>query len=437
MRFERLGDIFSGTFASVDKPLLPGLFGRVSSVPAAGGVNGLTVGARIQPTAIARGKQCVMSQWNGEQGIGFALLVSERGVEVVLGAGANAPARRVLCAATLGASWYDIWVAVDVSSNRVEIGVAEVDRRAAAPLLCRHVAPLDAAFAARLKNCSGFVDLLIGALQQDGARSAFFNGKIEAPFVANMPPPATQTGAAPRAGSFASSDLYAAWDFARGIDTLEIVDTTSHAQHGTLINLPTQAVRGSRWSGREMCWRAAPDHYAAIHFHDDDLHDAGWSTDFTFTVPGALRSGAYAMKITLDDATDYLPFYVHPEPGKPTASIVFVAATYTYQTYANYARGNSRRKGRSRARITVCWMRRASSPGAGYSTASKGRCSANTVCRAAARPASSWTPPNPRTARRRRRRSSHAPKVTARRSARRSTHCCCTQRPAPAHPPIR
>ena len=29
-----------------------------------------------------------------------------------------------------------------------------------------------------------------------------------------------------------------------------------------------------------------------------------------------------------------------PELGKPGAPLVFVAATYTYQAYANYARGN-------------------------------------------------------------------------------------------------
>ena len=42
-----------------------------------------------------------------------------------------------------------------------------------------------------------------------------------------------------------------------------------------------------------MCWRHAPREYAAIHFHDDDLHDAGWATDFDFTVPADLPSGAY------------------------------------------------------------------------------------------------------------------------------------------------
>ena len=30
-----------------------------------------------------------------------------------------------------------------------------------------------------------------------------------------------------------------------------------------------------------MCFRHAPQQYGAIHFHDDDLDDCGWQTDFT------------------------------------------------------------------------------------------------------------------------------------------------------------
>lgn len=344
MRMEKLDHIFSGTFASFDKPLLPGSFARVARVPAAGGA-GLTVGARIQPTSITRGDQCVISQWNAARGTGFALLVSENGVEMRLGRGRGQPVARLQCPAILGAKWYDVWCAIDAVAGQIEVGVAEVDHRAARPLLRHAVYPVGEGAGTIQGNAEDAIDLLIAALDDKAIRGAFFNGKIEAPFVANVPPSraaatATATIRAPRAEDFERADLFAAWDFARGIDTLKIIDIAPNARHGELVNLPTRAVRGSLWSGREMCWRAAPGHYAAIHFHDDDLHDAGWATDFTFKVPRALRSGAYAMKIGVEGATDYLPFYVRPEPGKPTAPIVFVAATYTYQAYANYARGN-------------------------------------------------------------------------------------------------
>ena len=48
------------------------------------------------------------------------------------------------------------------------------------------------------------------------------------------------------------------WDFSRGIDTQTINDIGPQACHGRLVNLPTRAVVGTRWTGREQCWRHAP-----------------------------------------------------------------------------------------------------------------------------------------------------------------------------------
>ncbi|MGH7316461.1 MAG: N,N-dimethylformamidase beta subunit family domain-containing protein, partial [Candidatus Rokuibacteriota bacterium] len=122
---------------------------------------------------------------------------------------------------------------------------------------------------------------------------------------------------------------------------IDIVDVGPHRLGGRLVNLPTRAVTGARWTGREMCWRHAPREYAAIHFHDDDVHDAGWATDFEFTIPEDLPSGAYLMRLAAEGHLDELPFYVRPRRGQPRADVLFVASTYTYQAYANHARGNA------------------------------------------------------------------------------------------------
>ena len=84
-----------------------------------------------------------------------------------------------------------------------------------------------------------------------------FNGKIEAPAIAGL----------------------GAWDFARRMGTMEIEDTGPNGLHGRLINLPTRAMKGAAWSDGERDWKRAPHMYAAIHFHDDDLHDCGWADD--------------------------------------------------------------------------------------------------------------------------------------------------------------
>ena len=83
-----------------------------------------------------------------------------------------------------------------------------------------------------------------------------------------------------------------------------------------------------------MCWRHAPDEYGAIHFHDDDLYDAGWEVDFTWTVPARQKSGVYAARLRAKDAEEYIPFAVLPAPGR-AARIAFLLPTVEYMAYAN------------------------------------------------------------------------------------------------------
>jgi N,N-dimethylformamidase len=96
---------------------------------------------------------------------------------------------------------------------------------------------------------------------------------------------------------------------------------------------------GSSWTGEETCWRHAPGEYGAIHFHDDDLYDCGWATDFTYTVPDGLRSGVYAVRLRAGDVEDMIPFFVRPRRGRPMADICVLMPTFTYIVYANIARG--------------------------------------------------------------------------------------------------
>uniref|UniRef100_UPI001954B74C N,N-dimethylformamidase beta subunit family domain-containing protein n=1 Tax=Klebsiella michiganensis TaxID=1134687 RepID=UPI001954B74C len=68
-------------------------------------------------------------------------------------------------------------------------------------------------------------------------------------------------------------------------------------------------VRGSNWDGSEFCWRHAPGHYGAIHFHDDDLSDCGWEPGLSFTIPPGLESGIYAIEVTNAEGRDTIPFF--------------------------------------------------------------------------------------------------------------------------------
>ncbi|HTZ36173.1 MAG TPA: N,N-dimethylformamidase beta subunit family domain-containing protein, partial [Stellaceae bacterium] len=164
---------------------------------------------------------------------------------------------------------------------------------------------------------------------------AFFNGRVEDPAILA----GAHDGAAPLEP--AAGDCLAWWDFSEAIGSERIVDRGPHGLHGALRNLPTRAVCGSRWRGAEMCWRHAPRDYAAIHFHEDDLYDCGWETDFVVEIPATLRSGVYGVRLRCGAIEDIVPIYVLPPRGTTGAPLVFLASTFTYQIYGNHRRGNA------------------------------------------------------------------------------------------------
>ncbi len=139
-------------------------------------------------------------------------------------------------------------------------------------------------------------------------------------------------------------DLVAAWDFSTNVATSTITDTGRNQLHGVAINMPARAVTGHNWSGRNFDYQHSPSEYGAIHFHEDDLDDAGWETDFTLRVPTDLRSGIYAARLEADDQEDHIPFFVRPRKGAGRASVVLLIPTMTYLAYANERMEYSRRR---------------------------------------------------------------------------------------------
>ncbi|KAK7210756.1 hypothetical protein V2G26_017934 [Clonostachys chloroleuca] len=151
----------------------------------------------------------------------------------------------------------------------------------------------------------------------------FFNGRIEALHLATL-------GESPHV----ILDL----DFKLKISTDEIVDVSRYGNHGVLINAPTRAVTGHDWDGSETDWSKASNGYGAIHFHEDDLDDAAWETDFVLQVPAGSRSGAYAVEVVQladESVKDYITFFVRPNYNLSTAKVALVLSTFTYTAYAN------------------------------------------------------------------------------------------------------
>ncbi|WP_043364061.1 N,N-dimethylformamidase beta subunit family domain-containing protein [Belnapia sp. F-4-1] len=256
-------------------------------------------------------------------GVPVAVEVGGHVLRLALGAeGLRAEADGVGCAVPppLPRRWYEV-------SVRVGGGRLRLEQRALLPIAGR--------------GDEGVAEVALAEAEWSGAaRIAFghgYDGRVEDPVLLDGMAPA-ELGRPE--GLLAEGRVRAWWDFSRDMEAEAIKDRGPGGLHGRLVNLPSRAMRGSRWSGAEHCWRHAPREYAAIHFHTDDLADCGWETAFEIRIPEGLASGVYGVRLRAEGAEDVIPFYVLPPRGGARERIVFLASTFTYQAYANHARGN-------------------------------------------------------------------------------------------------
>ena len=149
-------------------------------------------------------------------------------------------------------------------------------------------------------------------------RTAHFNGKLEAPRLLD-----------------ANGVLVAGWDLGGDHASEHVEDLSGGGRHGRCVNLPMRAVTGHTWCGRTTDAGQAPDDYASIWFHDDDLEDARWEPSFELRVPESLPSGVYAMRVSTADADDELPFFVRPSRGTATSDIAVLMPTLSYLAYGD------------------------------------------------------------------------------------------------------
>ncbi len=162
--------------------------------------------------------------------------------------------------------------------------------------------------------------VVVGASLNNGLAEHFFNGKIESPSLVPQ------------------SNVVLNWDFSRDISTTMARCNSDSSFDLSLINYPTRAVTSSSWDGSEMCWRHAPDHYAAIHFHETDIYDFEWDTDFQFVCPEDMPSGIYVMHLRCGDHEDAMPFFLCAPKGKNRHKLCLLVSTFTYAVYGNHAR---------------------------------------------------------------------------------------------------
>jgi N,N-dimethylformamidase len=294
-----------------------------------------TLQAIIWPTTVEKGRQTVMALRNGRGGV--VLGIDAKGALCAELHDANGKTEAVSTGKSmLSREWYFVGVAYDRKSRELRlyqeplVPYAKVD--AAAEVTKQvNVTP----------DFHGAVLMMAASPAGTGNGRVIgkdhMNGKIDRPRLARraLTRLEMERVRGDQIPVELQSSMVAVWDFSKGIDTETITDTSAHLLHGETVNMPVRGMKGHNWTGEEMCWRHKPEHYGAIHFHDDDLYDSGWSADFEFTVPEGLKSGLYAAHIATAHDEDFMPFVVRPPRGTRQADLLFVIPTASYMAYAN------------------------------------------------------------------------------------------------------
>ncbi len=320
---------FAGPHRGRQQPIPNGSHVAIARRPPLAALGSFSVTATLWPTLPGQGRQALVSTLSPGQTSGFALGLDETGAVALTLGTPGGPWTLGSGRPLLEREWVLVGASYDADSgqarlwqrprNRYPLADSTADGAAAAPVGLATGGDGDLTFAAQ-RGADG---------SAPAAMRAHYNGKLEAPRL---------TGRAVADDSIAPDDpaLVGAWDFSRDMASETITDLSPNALHGRTWNLPLRAMKGSAWTGQWHDWRAQPAHYGAIHFHDDDLADAGWETDFTFTVPNELPSGLYAARLENGDEAEHVVFYVRPPRGRRTSDAVFLASTATYMAYGNY-----------------------------------------------------------------------------------------------------
>lgn len=294
-----------------------------------------TVQAWVWPTCPVGRRQHIVGTWDDDAGRGWGLQLDEQGaLMLVVGDGTR---REVV---TTGAplrerKWTLVAASYDAATGRVVVLQRPYETDT---------------FRDRAAHCIAHCDVVPtpGSALRMAAWHAgtapphhadgHYNGKLEAPALARraLSDADIDVLLATAAGLDFGSGLIARWDFSADIAGIGVVDCGPDGHHGRAVNQPTRAMKGVHWDGSDYDFRRAPAHYGAIHFHDDDLHDCGWETDFSWTVPAEARSGVYCVKLEQGGAEYLVPFVVSPPLGTARAPLAVILPTASYWAYANH-----------------------------------------------------------------------------------------------------
>lgn len=347
----------NGRYVARKQPCYPGSHVHIGHADKFGALESVTISAIIFPTAINAGPQCILGNWVESEQCGFCIILNENGtlslkfknhehIEEIR-------TRRSLCQR----SWSHIIAIVDTHTGSARLIQHSIKRQLG------DLYNDDVTQEFEVKPIGGNAlrggPFLLGATSVSPTEPMNtingYNGKLEAPQVFDTVLCQNDIDRLLSDQSFELSiQSFASWDFSIDIHKRRIMDTSANGLDGECMQLPTRGVTSHRWTGQYTSWKEAPDHYAAIALHDDDLYETGWDKDFEYTIPVDLPSGIYAAKLENGNEPSHIVFFVRPPRSHATSDIAFIASTANYLAYANYQM--LRRRPGSEATRGRLWM---------------------------------------------------------------------------------
>ena len=303
-KFRAVETTVDGEYDGREQSYRLGSYGLVDPAPAVDARSEFSVSAWVYPTMPGAGVQAILTCRRDDERDGWGLYLEDDGDLGLRVGGETYRTHAPLRAFT----WS--FVRAQISSD-----VVRLEQRPLAHL------PFDESAATveeGFNEAAPYVSPLVigGHLGPDGPVGCF-NGKIESPRVES------------------DGRIVAEWDFARDLGGDAIRDVSGNGHDGRLVNMPIRAVTGRRWTGDEVDWKHAPEQYAAVFFHDDDLEDADWDPAFELVVPDDLPSGVYAAWLRAEGDEEWIPFFVRPARGTSSSPIALLIPTLSYLAYAN------------------------------------------------------------------------------------------------------
>ena len=366
VRIEPLESPFSGTYAGQHQATYPGSYVEVPDDPILNDLKSFTVQAYLWPSVLGQNdegelagiageresigslhEQTLVSRFDNCCQCGWSLFIDPRGnLAFKVGNGDGELHTVNLGKSLIKNRWFLVSAKYDAEESMLIVAAELIECATARDLAWGSESAI-------IKLPSYFEVPQKGALRFGAAIGAFaggpgnrqrlpptdvLNGKLDSVRLSRGVLNATELKAMAqlKIAKNLKSKVVGWWDFSEGIGTTMVHDLSGQHLNGTAVNMPDRAVMGVYWDRKMgLNWRYAKEGYTACHFHDDDLYDSEWTSDFSYKVSAGFPSGVYAVRLQHGAFEDYIPFFVAPGKNRPTANAAMLIPTTTHTAYTN------------------------------------------------------------------------------------------------------